>query len=219
MKILLETKENSQQIRVNVNNVSDDICNLFRIAELQNLGKISNCIVLAENTYHMDFDTNFHNLRETITTLEGMYLLAQQEQKEFIQDLKNTFLKEKPKLIQTISKINDYQVEAMRTANGMNQQINLSGKNSLLLNGVMGLNGEAGECVDIVKKSLFQGHPLDKEHLAKELGDVAWYLAITAQAIDYPLAEIFQLNINKLENRYPDGFDKEKSIHRKKGDI
>nr|DAI01545.1 MAG TPA: NTP-PPase-like protein [Caudoviricetes sp.] len=104
-----------------------------------------------------------------------------------------------------------YQKEAMRTANGMH--------GDLLQNGVMGLCGEAGECVDLVKKHLFQGHELDKEHLAKELGDVAWYLAVTAEVIGYDLNTILQMNVKKLRDRYPNGFEEEHSKHRKKGDI
>lgn len=88
-----------------------------------------------------------------------------------------------------------------------------------LLEGSMGMCGESGEVDDILKKTLFQGHTLDREHVAKELGDVAWYLALSADAIGYTLEEILQMNINKLENRYPDGFDRELSIHRQEGDI
>lgn len=106
---------------------------------------------------------------------------------------------------------NTYQKEAMRTAAGMH--------GDLLQNGVMGLCGETGECVDLVKKHLFQGHELDKEHLAKELGDVAWYLAVTAEAIGYDLNTILQMNVKKLRNRYPNGFDEERSKHRNEGDI
>lgn len=104
-----------------------------------------------------------------------------------------------------------YQEEAMRTAAGM--------YGDLLQNGVMGLCGEAGECIDIVKKHLLQGHELDKERLAKELGDVAWYLAVTAEAIGYDLNTILQMNVKKLRDRYPNGFEKERSEHRKKGDV
>ena len=106
---------------------------------------------------------------------------------------------------------NEYQTEAMRTASGMH--------GDMFVNGVMGLCGESGECIDLVKKSMFQGHELDKEHLAKELGDVAWYLAITAKAIGYDLETILQMNVKKLRDRYPDGFDSEKSKHRKDGDV
>lgn len=106
---------------------------------------------------------------------------------------------------------NTYQKEAMRTAAGLH--------GDLLQNGVMGLCGESGECVDLVKKHLFQGHELDKEHLAKELGDVAWYLAVTAEAIGYDLNVILQMNVKKLRDRYLNGFEEEHSKHRKKGDI
>lgn len=109
--------------------------------------------------------------------------------------------------------INEYQKLALRTA-----PKDLTW-DDLLLNGLMGLNGEAGEAIDILKKSLFQGHSLDMEHMAKELGDVAWYLAVSAEAIGYSLEDILKMNINKLRARYPEGFDTELSQHRKEGDV
>ncbi len=108
--------------------------------------------------------------------------------------------------------INEYQKLAMTTLNPA-----LSEK-EILLNGVMGLCGESGEAIDLVKKYLMQGHDLDKAHLAKELGDVAWYLAETATAIGYDLETILQANIDKLKARYPDGFDAARSMHRNSGD-
>ena len=104
--------------------------------------------------------------------------------------------------------INEYQSLAMTTLNP-----NLDPKD-VLINGVMGLCGESGEAIDIVKKWLAQGHELDKEKLAKELGDIAWYLAETAYALGIPLEDILQANIDKLRKRYPEGFDKERSINR-----
>lgn len=104
--------------------------------------------------------------------------------------------------------INEYQKLAMVT---LNPELD---KKDVLINGVMGLCGESGEAIDIVKKHLAQGHELDKEKLAKELGDVAWYLAETATAIGYDLEDIFQMNIDKLKKRYPKGFSVEKSVNR-----
>ena len=89
----------------------------------------------------------------------------------------------------------------------------------MMLNGALGLGGESGEVEDLVKKHIFQSHELDKEHLAKELGDVAWYLAVTAHAIGYDLDTIFQMNVDKLRARYPDGFEAERSMHRGVGDV
>ena len=103
---------------------------------------------------------------------------------------------------------NEYQKEALRKASGMSKEY------PLILNGVLGLVGESGECLDIVKKHLFQGHELDTEHLAEELGDVAWYLAVAARAIGYDLDTILQGNVDKLRKRYPAGFDPERSVHR-----
>ena len=108
---------------------------------------------------------------------------------------------------------NEYQKLAMRT---LNPDLD---KKDVLLNGVMGLCGESGEVIDIVKKWYAQGHELDKEHIKKELGDVAWYLAEIAEAIDVSLDDVFEINIEKLKKRYPEGFDAEKSMNRIKGDI
>lgn len=104
--------------------------------------------------------------------------------------------------------INDYQKAALRTAN------NSENLYALLQEGLMGLNGEAGECIDILKKSMFQGHELDPDHLAEELGDVAWYLAVSAHAIGWSLEDILKKNIEKLEKRYPNGFEVERSVNR-----
>ena len=110
--------------------------------------------------------------------------------------------------------INEYQIEAMRTASGMNYE-----SNGMLINAALGLCGESGEVADIIKKAAFQGHELDVEHIAKELGDVAWYLAVGARAIGYDLETIMQMNVDKLRARYPSGFSTDRSQHRKAGDV
>ena len=104
--------------------------------------------------------------------------------------------------------INEYQKLAMTTLNPALD------RRDVLINGVMGLCGEAGEAIDIVKKHLAQGHELDREKLIKELGDVAWYLAETAYALDVPLEDVLQRNIDKLRARYPEGFDTNRSVER-----
>lgn len=104
--------------------------------------------------------------------------------------------------------LNRYQELALKT---LNPEL---GEKDVLINGVMGLCGESGEAIDIVKKHLAQGHELNREALAKELGDVAWYLAETAYAIGYSLEDICRMNIEKLSKRYPEGFSSEKSQNR-----
>lgn len=103
---------------------------------------------------------------------------------------------------------NEYQRLAMTTLNPA-----LS-KQDVLINSVMGLCGESGEAIDIVKKHLHQGHPLDREKLIKELGDIAWYLAEAAHALDVDLDDVLEANIAKLRARYPKGFDTDQSLHR-----
>ena len=111
--------------------------------------------------------------------------------------------------------VNEYQALAMRTLNP-----DLPRKD-VLINSVMGLCGESGEAIDIVKKWLAQGHELDKAKLAKELGDIAWYLAEAATALEIPLEDILAANIEKLRQRFPEGFSSEASLARadeKKGE-
>ena len=103
--------------------------------------------------------------------------------------------------------INEFQKEALRTVKDDND-------NTILIEGLMGLSSESGEALDILKKFLFQGHELDKEHLKEELGDVAWYLAVSAHAIGCSLEDIVVKNIEKLQGRYPEGFDADRSVNR-----
>ena len=110
--------------------------------------------------------------------------------------------------------INEYQTAALRTA-----QTDKLTANELLLNSALGLCGESGEVADLIKKHRFQGHDIEIEHIAKELGDVAWYLAVGAYAIGFDLESIFRMNIEKLEARYPDGFSTDRSLHRAENDV
>lgn len=115
-------------------------------------------------------------------------------------------------------KANEYQEACMRTASG----VSTANEENMLLQGVMGMCGEAGEAIDIVKKIIFQGHPLDEEakkHLAIELGDVMWYVATTVRSLGIDLETIMEMNVQKLSRRYPDGFEVEKSTCRKEGDL
>jgi len=104
---------------------------------------------------------------------------------------------------------NEYQKKAMRT---LNKTLT---KKEILVNGVMGLSGESGEVIDLVKKHLFQGHNLEKEKIMNELGDVMWYVAEICEAMDFSLDDVLEYNIEKLKKRFKDGFSVEESINRK----
>jgi NTP pyrophosphatase (non-canonical NTP hydrolase) len=101
----------------------------------------------------------------------------------------------------------DYQRQAQRTSNTI-------GMNAKIENGCMGLCGEAGECMDILKKHKYQGHDLDRDKLIDEAGDVMWYLAELATGLGVSLDDIAQHNIDKLWCRFPEGFDSIRSIRR-----
>ena len=101
-----------------------------------------------------------------------------------------------------------YSEAAMRTAD------KTLSKEKALMEGLVGINSEAGEALDIWKKYEFHKHDLDKEAIAYELGDVLWYLNEAALALGYSLEQIMLANIKKLEERYPNGFDPERSKNR-----
>ena len=91
-----------------------------------------------------------------------------------------------------------------------------------LLTAATGLAGECGEFNEIVKKCLFQGKPMDEHtiyHMKRELGDVMWYIAQACIALECSLEDVIYMNIEKLESRYPDGFDSFRSNNRNEGDV
>lgn len=83
----------------------------------------------------------------------------------------------------------------------------------------LGLSGEVGEVNDIIKKDLFHEKPWDDMHLKKEIGDVLWYIAMLCYSLGYDMDEIMQMNIDKFNQRYPNGFDPIRTINRDKDDI
>ena len=103
--------------------------------------------------------------------------------------------------------LNDYQRMARRTAGNKR-------KSDKMEEALFGLAGEVGELCDHYKKYMHQGHDIDYDHMAEEAGDVLWYLAEIADALGLTLEDIARRNIDKLRNRYPDGFDPERSINR-----
>ena len=103
---------------------------------------------------------------------------------------------------------NDYQKLALRTAS------NHGDFDKTLMYTALGLNGEAGEVAELIKKAFFHGHELDRDKLEKELGDVLWYLAVMANTLDINLEDIARHNIEKLAKRYPQGFSEERSRNR-----
>jgi NTP pyrophosphatase (non-canonical NTP hydrolase) len=106
--------------------------------------------------------------------------------------------------------LNEYQELAKRT-----HTTNLTAKETFA-NYALGLNGEAGEVADMLKKGMFHGHEMNRHEIAKELGDVLWYVSLLAHLLDFSLDEIATMNVQKLMARYPNGFDKERSVNRDK---
>jgi NTP pyrophosphatase (non-canonical NTP hydrolase) len=107
-----------------------------------------------------------------------------------------------------ITSLDEYQEQAMRTRNR-----DLDYRDELIL-GQSGLASESGEVAEAVKHYLFHGHPLDRDNLKKELGDIMWYVSQLAKAHGWYLSDVATTNINKLRARYPAGFSEEASLNR-----
>ena len=78
----------------------------------------------------------------------------------------------------------------------------------------MGVSGEAGEVVDIIKKSHFYNKPIDKNHLDEEIGDVMFYIVNLASCYGLDFETILENNFNKLSKRYPKGYNDKDAVTR-----
>ena len=101
----------------------------------------------------------------------------------------------------------EYRIAAQRTSN-------TAARHEKILNGAMGLAGEAGEVIDLVKKYMFQGHDIDLDKLIDEAGDCLWYLAELSVGLGVSLEDIAMRNVEKLWRRFPQGFDSVRSVNR-----
>ena len=108
--------------------------------------------------------------------------------------------------------MNEYQNAAARSINPALHQ------EQVLHHALHGLASEVGELHGLFQKA-FQGHPLDPAHMKKELGDALWMIAEVCTAMNWTLEDVAQTNIDKLLARFPNGFEVDKSLHRKEGDI
>ena len=91
-----------------------------------------------------------------------------------------------------------------------------------LLTSSVGMLAESGEFAEISKKIIFQGKEFNEEerfHMKRELGDILWYWVQGCIALGFEPEDVMQENINKLEKRYPNGFDVHRSENREAGDI
>ena len=108
---------------------------------------------------------------------------------------------------------NQYQILAART---INEKLDMTEQ---MYHALHGMVGEIGEIHSIFQKR-YQGHQEGiVEHLMKETGDLMWFIAEFCTAMGWDLDEVMQMNIDKLKARYPEGFEIDKSLHRKEGDI
>lgn len=103
-----------------------------------------------------------------------------------------------------IASLDQYQQLAARTI-GSDQSLAVWG---------LGVAGEAGEVAELIKKVVGHGHPLDRNTLVTEIGDVLWYVSAIATTLGVSLSDVAAANIRKLQQRYPDGFSTERSINR-----
>ena len=92
-----------------------------------------------------------------------------------------------------------------------------------LITAALGMGAESGEFTEVVKKIVFQGKPVNEDnifHMNRELGDIMWYVAQACMSLDTTIDEIIEMNVEKLQARYPGGsFDVHHSENRAEGDV
>ena len=104
--------------------------------------------------------------------------------------------------------IREFQRVSTRT---LNKELS---KEQQVSNMIFGSNGELGEVTDILKKHLYQGHRIDKQHLAEEIGDTLFYIVNLCTLYNLDIEDILQGNVDKLKKRFPNGFESNRSINR-----
>ena len=124
---------------------------------------------------------------------------------------------------------NDYQKLAMRTNDHeasyrlARALMKASNRGDIDFGGFMmaclGLSGEIGEFNDMMKKVIFHEADYDEEHAKKELGDICWYVAMMCESFGWTLDDILQMNVDKLKQRYPNGFDVKRANNRSEEDV
>lgn len=141
------------------------------------------------------------------------------ERVRYLESLNDSLIKELARRQEALQQVIDHDADAYQ----QNVLKYAPDHHDYLLNVIyaaMGMCGEAGEASELVKKYAYHGHTIDTEHLARELGDVLWYVSYMAYLFGYPLGKIMAMNQEKLAKRYPDGkFDAERSRNREEGDI
>lgn len=79
-------------------------------------------------------------------------------------------------------------------------------RSEMASNWALGIAGESGEVVELIKKHLYHGKNMDLSDLEKEVGDVVYYVQAMCNLFGLDLEEVMQKNADKLKKRYPEGF-------------
>lgn len=108
----------------------------------------------------------------------------------------------------------EYTALAARTQKSFPQGMDLTSCELDVLHATLGIAGESGELTDAVKKSIIYSRPLDVVNIIEELGDILWYIALMAKALETPIEKIMELNIQKLTKRYPQKYTDELAAKR-----
>jgi len=116
--------------------------------------------------------------------------------------------------IMQVRHLDTFQQNTQRTSVAWKNGLTLTPQQAHLLQAALGLAGEAGEFVDMVKKHIFQGHPLDEAKAREEVGDICWYAADAASALNTLLSDVATQNEAKLRKRFPNGFSPAASLAR-----
>jgi len=110
-------------------------------------------------------------------------------------------------------KANTYQQLASRTMID-EPDFEISPKQVMLSWWAIGLAGESGEVLDLVKKGIYHQQGMDQDKIKKELGDVLWYVSALCGELGFTLEEVMETNIEKLKARFPEGYSADRTTFR-----
>lgn len=108
----------------------------------------------------------------------------------------------------------EYINASARTNQRKNEGKTLSAFQIELLHGAMGLSTEANELLDMMKKNIFYGNPIDVPNIVEECGDAMWYISLILREAGFSFEEVMQINIDKLKLRFPEKFEEHQAIDR-----
>jgi NTP pyrophosphatase (non-canonical NTP hydrolase) len=199
--------------KVNIYSNYCALCERFKLPSPYIGTKCSNCTIATKAGVSGCSDTPHGKARIAFDRRDRQaFESAAVEELNFLIELRNGLFGNPYLTTELETKINETEYKSF--VNKLrNDDLNCS--DVVLIHGVLGIAGESGELVDIVKKHLVYHGELDVEHLKEELGDLLHYMTYLLIKYNWSLSDLMSANIKKLRKRYPNGYSDEDALARR----